>query len=115
VAARKSLGKRLGRSVAKKPETLTLDDALEDVPETPPVVEAPKSTTEPYTDSQGMVVDPAAEAAHRSKWQQENAWQTLRGNLGLVGDAQVRMLTDFIRDKGLFAELTTYAKRRSRR
>lgn len=109
MAARKSLGKRLGRSVAKKPETLKLDEVLV---ETPDVVEPPKSEIEPYEDSEGLMVDPVQEATHREKAQQENTWMKLRANRGWGDTQQVRVLTDFIRSKGLFPELTSYATKR---
>ena len=113
MAARKSLGKRLGRSVAKKPETLTLDDVLEE--ET--VVEEPDAPGEPAQrkDSLGLVVDPTEEAAHRTKYQQEQAWIQFRANRGWTEAMQTRVLTDFIRAKGIFPELVAFASKQSRR
>lgn len=63
----------------------------------------------------GMVVDPVEEAAHKHKFQQEQAWTQFRANRGWTETAQVRTLTDFIRAKGLFPELVSFAKKQSRR
>jgi hypothetical protein len=104
------LGKRLGRSVAKKPETLTLEEVLEEAPD-----EDEPADTEPTPDSMGVIVDPTVEAEHRTKYQQEQAWTKFRANRGWTDAAQTRVLTDFIRAKGLFPELTAFAAKQSRR
>jgi hypothetical protein len=104
VAARERLKKRVGRSVGKKPETL-----IEEVLEDPVVIPA---DGKPYVDSMGMTVDPVEEAAWKQRRAQENEWDKIK--VRWAEQTRLQVMSEFLRDKGLYGELAKYAKKRIR-
>jgi hypothetical protein len=107
VASGERLKKRVGRSVAKKPETLNVEEVLEEVPE--PVV---AGDMKPYKDSMGMTVDPVEEAAAKNSRAQENEWDKIKVRYAV--ETRNIIMSEFIREKGLFLELAKFAKRKLR-
>jgi hypothetical protein len=104
VVAGKPLKKRIGRSVAKKPETLNIESVLEDTP-------APVNG-KPQKDSMGFEVDPAAESKAKLARQLEGEWDRIK--VRVSEQTRIQVMTEFLREKGLFGELAKYAKKRIR-
>jgi hypothetical protein len=101
VATGKRLKKRVGRSVATKPETLNEEEVSEEIP----------ASTEDSTED-GFVVDPAEEAAARLQRAQENEWDQIK--VRWAPETRHQVMSEFLREKGLYAELAKYARKRIR-
>ena len=84
-----------------------MEDILE--PEPPVVVNGDAA---PYVDSIGMTVDPTQEAEGRERRAQENEWDKIK--VRWAPETRHQVMSEFLRDKGLYAELAKFARKRAR-